>query len=341
MAGAAGNRIRRVNFLDLAAATLDSCRARIDEALPGVRQLQEAIDEHRRLLAAQIAGEMRAELVASRRPWESRLLAKTTSRWGLSPFALVLRVYQGIGGLLAGAMLYRARTPAQMALWGALGGMHSWRKSRQAKEDDRGLGRIAAGGFSAAELRKAAIIVEGYVSEAGLDRGAAQWNTVQSESQAAAADFVARASSDLETLVAELAKRRAGWFTRGCYELLLLAMLGAALFRLGKNFFYDSWLAEHPPPSSGWSSICRRGSGSSCGACCCFGHSAAGCGAACAPARPTCRGLAKLFVHRRHLCARGSRLPPRGTVPPRACGNPAGGERFAAGTGAQWAVGGR
>lgn len=246
MSGAAGGRIRRANFLELTADTLDSCRARIDEALPGVRQLHEAIEQQRGLLAKHIASEMRAELVASRRQWENRLLAKTASRWGLSPFSLVLRVYQGIGGLLAGALLYRARTPAQMALWGALEGVRTWRKSRQTRQADQAVDRVAAGGWDAAELRKASIIVEGYVAEAGLDRGAAQWSVVAAEAESAATGFVGRVSSELESLVAQLAQRHAGWFTRWRYELLLLAMLGMLLYRLGKNFFYDSWLAARP-----------------------------------------------------------------------------------------------
>ena len=251
MAGAAGNRIRRANFLDLTAEMLDACRSRIDEAMPQVLEVQAAVDEQRSLLAQRIAGEMRAELLANRRQWENRLLARTASRWGLSPFSLVLRLYQGIGGLFSGALLYRARTSAQMALWGALEGVRTWRKHRQSRQAEQGVHRATIGGFDSAELRKAAIIVDGYVAEAGLDRGAAQWETVVAEADLAAAGFVARVSAELESLVARLAQRRTGWFTRFCYETLLLAMLGLLLYRQGKNFFYDSWLAEHPLPVYG------------------------------------------------------------------------------------------
>jgi hypothetical protein len=251
MAGAAGNRIRRANFLDLVADTLDSCRRRVEEAMPAVRQLESAIEEQRAVLARQIAGEMQTELLASRRQWENRLLAQTASRWGFSPFALVLRVYQGIGGLLTGALLYRARTPAQVALWGAMQGARTWRRQRQNHQADRGVGRAAAGGWNAAELQKAAIIVEGYVSEAGLDRRAAQRETLAAEAETAAAGFVARVSADLESLIARLARRHTGWFTRWRYEILLIVMLGLLLYRLGKNFFYDSWLAAKPLPVYG------------------------------------------------------------------------------------------
>ncbi len=251
MSGATANRIRRANFLELTAAALAACTARIDEAMPRVGEVQTAIDEQRTLLARQIAGEMQAELLTNRRQWENRLLGQTASRWGLSPFALVLRVYQGIGGLLAGALLFRARTPAQMALWGALEGMRTWRKHQQTRQAGRGLDPAAAGGFDPAALHKAAIIVDGYVAEAGLDRGATQWPMVAAEAEAAAGGFVARVSAELESLVARLAARHAGWFTRSCYEVLLAAMLGLLLYRLGKNFFYDSWLALHPAPVYG------------------------------------------------------------------------------------------
>lgn len=251
MAGAAGSRIRRANFLDLTAETLDSCLARVEEAMPRVREVEAAIDEQRGLLARQITAEMQADLLANRRQWENRLLGKAASRWGFSPFSLVLRVYQGIGGLLSIALLRRARTPAQMALWGALEGIRTWRKHHETRQADRGLDQVAADGWDASELRKAAIIVEGYVAEAGLDRSAAQWNTVAAEAETAAGGFVVRVSAELESLIARLAERHTGWCTRLYYELLLAIMLGLLIFRLGKNFFYDSWLAEHPLPVCG------------------------------------------------------------------------------------------
>jgi hypothetical protein len=237
--------------LDLVADTLGSCRIRIDEALPRIQDVRTAVDEQRGLLARHLAGEMRTELLANRRQWENRLLAQTASRWGFSPFALVLRVYQGIGGLLAGALLYRARTPAQMALLGAMEGVHAWRRHLKNRQADQGIDRTASGAWDSAELRKAALIVEGYVSEAGLERRAAQWETVSAEAESAAKGFVMRVSADLESLVARLAKRHTGWCTRWRYELMLALMLGLLLYRLGKNFFYDSWLSDHHQPVFG------------------------------------------------------------------------------------------
>ena len=50
------------------------------------------------------------------------------------------------------------------------------------------------------------------------------------------------AGTELQGVISRLAARQAAWWKRWAYELALLAMLGAILFRLGKNYFYDSWL---------------------------------------------------------------------------------------------------
>ncbi|MBN2476476.1 MAG: GTPase domain-containing protein [Pirellulales bacterium] len=246
LAGTAAARIRRANFLDLVAQTLSRCRRRMDEAIGPVRATQAAIEQQRTRLAARLAEQMQGELLASRRPWENRLLGQVAARWGLSPFSLVLRVYQGLGGLLAGSLLFRARTPAQMALWGAVGGVRAWQKRRQQQQAEQSVDRAVAGCWDAGELRSAAIVLGGHAAEAGLQRQAAEYQTLAAEAEQAGAEFVARASGELESLVARLARRHCGWFTRCFYELLLCAMLGVVLYRLGKNFFYDSWLAADP-----------------------------------------------------------------------------------------------
>ena len=257
-AGAAAARIRRANFLDLAAQTLDACRKRLDRAMPAVEEIRTAIDQQRQQLSAQFARQMQTELLASRRPWESRLLGQVTSRWGLSPFSLVLRTYQGLGGLMSGALLYRARTPAQLALWGAVQGAQTWQKYRREAETRRGT-RSAAAGWDAAQLRSASLILEGYADEAGFPRSSAEMSTVAAEADGASVDFTAHLSRDLDTLIAKQAERHTGWFTRGRYELLLIAMLGLILFRLGKNFFYDSWLSPNPTPIWGVESYVAAG----------------------------------------------------------------------------------
>lgn len=243
LAGAAQVRIRRANFLDLAAETLERCRKRVEERLGDVDALRAAIESQRAALGANLAARMRADLLASRRQWEGRLLDRTASRWGLSPFALVLRLWQGLGGLLSGAMLYRARTPAQMALWGAVAGGQALGKRLRRPDAAAVADRAVSLCWTPSELRSAAIVLEGYARDAGLPRGAAGEEAVADEALAAQRQFVATAASEIDRLIDALAARHARWLPRIVYELLLIVFAGGLLFRLGKNFFFDSWLS--------------------------------------------------------------------------------------------------
>ncbi len=138
-----------------------------------------------------------------------------------------------------------------MALWGAFEGVRTWRRHQQNRTADRGVDRAA--GWEPAELRKAD------ADRRGLrDRGriwiAAAFRRTPSRGRSGDGRprrFVARASADLESLISRLAKRHTGWLTRWRYEILLLLVLGVLLYRGGKNFFYDSWLAPNPTPVFG------------------------------------------------------------------------------------------
>jgi hypothetical protein len=250
-AGAAAARIRRANFLNLAAQALESCRRRLDEAMGSVDNLRAAIEQERSGLSSVLAGQIRGELLAARRPWENRLLGQVASRWGFSPFSLVLRLYQGIGGLASGALLYRARTPAQLALWGVVEGARTWQKYRRNRQLQDRPSEMAAGGFDATQLRRAAVVLEGYATEAGLPKASLSMTTLTAEADAASLNFAARLSDSLDALISRQAERHTGWFTRLGYEMMLMAMLGFLLFRLGKNFFYDSWWPTPPAPMWG------------------------------------------------------------------------------------------
>ncbi|NLY00471.1 MAG: GTPase domain-containing protein [Rhodopirellula sp.] len=250
LAGAAATRIRRANFLDLMSETLDACEAHIREGLPSVRQVETAIGQQRAKLASQMAEQMRSELLGSRRQWETRLIGQIISRWGFSPFSMVLRIFQGLGGLLSSALLLRARTPAQVALWGAVQGTRTWQRRRQNRDADAAVTR-AVTGWDASALRSAAVVVDGYAMEAGLPRESTDPEAVAAEAAAAGRSFVADVSAELESIIDRVALRHTGWWTRWRYELLLLAMTGILLVRLAKNFFYDSWLAASPAPLYG------------------------------------------------------------------------------------------
>ncbi|MGQ9573963.1 MAG: GTPase [Thermoguttaceae bacterium] len=242
LTGTAAARIRRANLLDLVEQTLRWCAERLEGALPAVTALEEAIQSQRSRLASWLAGPMREELAASRRHWENRLLAQIASRWGLSPFAMLLRIHQGLGGLLFGALLLRARTPAQMALWGAIEGVRSWRRRRRDRQAASRAAQTLSSWLDPSELRAAALVLDGYAAEAGLAREAVSSEAVAAEAAAAGQAFLTSVSVELDGLIARLARQHTRWFTRWRYEILLVGMAGVLLYRPARNFFYDSWL---------------------------------------------------------------------------------------------------
>jgi len=246
LAGTAPARIRRANFLDLVDQALESCRRRIDQRLPEVRQLETAIDQQRSRLAAAAAGQIRSELLANRRSWENRLLGRVVACWGFSPWALVLRVYQGLGSLAFGTLLMRARTPAQMALWGTVQGVRSWRRRRSAGKAETKAVRAATAGWDQTELRAATLVLDGHAADAEVARDAARLPHVADEAAEAGSALVDDIGGQLESLLGRLARRHTGWFTRARYEFLFGAMLVVLVYRAGYNFFYASWFADPP-----------------------------------------------------------------------------------------------
>jgi len=251
LAGTAANRIRRANLVDLVEETLAACSRRMDEASGPVEQLLGAIHQQRARLAAQLSAQVRAELLAGRRQWESRLLGRVASRWGFSPLVLVLRVFQGLGGLLSGALLFRARTPAQVAVWGAVEGVRTWQKHRRSRQAETAADRLAAASWNPADLRSAALVIEGYASEAGLQRQSSSPETALAEATGAAEAFAGSVAAELDALVGRVAQQHTGWLVRWFYELALAAMLVVVLVRPAKNFFHDSWLKTPPEPLLG------------------------------------------------------------------------------------------
>jgi hypothetical protein len=257
LAGTAQTRIRRANFLDLVEETLALCRQRIDAALPAVDRLEAALHEQRQQLSQKLAASLRDELLASRRQWERRLLAEVASRWGFSPFSLVLRAYLGLGALFSGAALWRVRTPVQMALWGAMEGGRALRRRQQQKHSEAAGVRAVAWSWDEGQVRSAAVTLDGYAAEAGLGRDQLQPDAVLRQATQAGTQSIQQTSGQLQALVARQAQRHCGWFTRWRYELALFVMLGLLLYRLGRNFFWDSWLAvdlgvrDNPAPVLG------------------------------------------------------------------------------------------
>lgn len=241
LSGSAAARIRRANFLDLVAQSLEQCRDKIDQNLPAVEKLREATDKERDELVTELCDRLRKELPAGLREWEHRLVGETASRWGVSPMSLVLRAYHGVGSWVFGAMMMRARSPAQMALIGAVEAGRHIRRKRRGDKTEKLPQETLLSCWSDNRLSESTYALKGYVYEARISEDVLDRDTVLAESQAAGESIVASVSENLQEMIRRLAEKKSGWFTRFFYEFLLMVVIGAILFRLGKNYFYDSW----------------------------------------------------------------------------------------------------
>lgn len=246
LAGSAAGRIRRANVFDLVCDTLAACRKRLEEWQPKLEALRKALQQSRTKLAERLIARIQAELLASRRQWDQQVLGRVVARWGLSPFAWVLRVYQAFGVLVSGALLLRARSPAQVALWGLVEVARTVRSRRKRQQAAAGPQRVLAEVWGPVELRGAALVLEGFLADAGLSRQAASADTLQAEAAAAGQAFLAQVAAELDELVDRSAARHTGWWVRLRYELALAFMLVVLLYRPARNFFYDSWLRDPP-----------------------------------------------------------------------------------------------
>ncbi len=233
-------RIRQANFYGLAEETVDSCWDEITDQWTSVRKLRERISEERRRFGERLSQKMRDELIRDRRLWESRLVGRVASQWGFSPFSLVLRIYQGLGGILSGALLARARSIPQLAVWGAFEGIRSFRNWSQSKKAKQGPGASLIATWEESKLRESALILGGFAMDAHLPTMSCEPAFVLEESKKAGETFVGDIALELEKLCDFLARKNSRWWMRLIYETLFCAMLFFLLYRPAKNFFYDT-----------------------------------------------------------------------------------------------------
>jgi hypothetical protein len=241
LSGPAGNQIRWANLLDLMRATLDECESRLQAAAPAVRELIDVVEKQRAELAALMARRLEGELLDNRRHWENRLINEVAGQWGMSPFSLVLRVYGGLGALIANASLLRVRSTAQLVIWGAWQGQQAASRRRDERDADEAPRRAVGQAWDEVQLQSAALVVDGYAHEAGLPRSDDQDTPLIDEASHAADGFLDHATFDLQSLVSRLARKHARSLTRIGYELALGGLLVYLMGRLGWNFFYESW----------------------------------------------------------------------------------------------------
>lgn len=241
-------RIRRGNLFGVVQATLDRINTELAGHAHHVKALEDQLQAQRQALSTRLTTRLQDELLVSRGLWERRVMGQIAQLWGFSPFALVLRAYYSQASLVASWTLMRAQSSAQLALWGAVHGTRWLASRRQESTGEDQVERLAALQISDAELREAQIVIEGYARAAKLDRTAAdlKLSTLKHSAAAAEDEFWAFARQRLDDAILQTARRRSGLMARIGYEVVFAILPLYLLARIGKNFFYDSWILEKP-----------------------------------------------------------------------------------------------
>ena len=242
-------RIRRANVLDLLEAGLGRCVEIMHAHDEPLLELKNAMVAQRDQLSQRMAQRLETELLASHRLWERRLLAAVIDHWGMSPFSLLLRAYHGLGSILASSAFFRVRSSAQLAILGAMQGARWLEDKRKEQAAESTLHRLSHFGLDDSLLREAEIVIDGHVSAAGMSRAAKKDHSIdQLRKQAVAVEdhFVEDAGERIEEVIADLSRRNSRWYVRWIYELLFLIFVGFVLYRVGRNFFVDSFMYDLP-----------------------------------------------------------------------------------------------
>ena len=240
-------RIRRANLIDLVQSSVDFCDREVAAVEPQVVEFKQALDEQCTRVTQSLSGKLRDELMTSQNLWERRLLSRVTSIWGFSPFSSILRFYNGLGSFIASFSFFRARTSIQMALIGAMQGGRWLKSMAQEQEAESNLDRISTMAIDDNSLREAQLVVDGYVRSCGLraPRGdGGSLDLLRRQAARMETQFLGDAGRRVDEIIDRQAQKHSGPFTRFRYELLFIAYIAFILFRVGKNFFYDSFAAQ-------------------------------------------------------------------------------------------------
>ncbi|MEZ5944686.1 MAG: GTPase [Planctomycetaceae bacterium] len=237
--------IRRANVIDLVQVALQRCSQILIEKQEAVAGLESALETQKQRLTQRMAERLEETLLRGRNLWERRLVSEVCDTWGMSPFSSALRTYNGFGSLLSSLSLFRVRSAAQMALLGAVQGI-SWSKDAS-QEQPAQPGPEAASHFGLDDslLREAGIVIEGHVQEANFSRELltpTSPENLRAQAAAVEAGFVSDAAQRVDKTIRELANNNSRWWVRFGYEVLFILYIAFVLFRMGKNFFYESFI---------------------------------------------------------------------------------------------------
>lgn len=239
--------VRRANLIDLLEESLSVCRRNYDQQLPAVRRLREVLEEQKQSIRKSLTEQLRHELLLNRSLWERRLLNAVTDIRGFSPFSTALRLYNGLGSILASFSFFRARSSAQMALIGAMQGAR-WLKTRVQEQDaDSALDRLAGFSLTDQQLQESRMIVSGYLRSAQITEGSGsgqrEMNHLRQQAAHVEDQFLGDARRSIDELIERLAEEHCTPRLQTVYEGLLLSYLVFIIARIGYNFFWSSFLA--------------------------------------------------------------------------------------------------
>src|SRR5580704_7673876 len=243
-------RVRRANLVDLLHAALVHCRAHLGENDAALQHLEAALEVQHEKLLHSMADHLGRELRQSSHLWERRLLGAVTDVWGFSPFSSLLRLYNALGGLIASLTLFRARSSAQIALVGVAQGFRWMRTKHQEQAAESRLQHLTSTSADDNTLREAQLLIAGYVKSARFDPALVQagtLDTLRGEAIELEEKFLQDAGRRIDEVIDELVVQNSSWFTRTRYEVFFAIYPLFVLYRVGKNFFYDSLVHNVEP----------------------------------------------------------------------------------------------
>ncbi|MFH5804448.1 GTPase, partial [Alienimonas sp. DA493] len=236
--------VRRANLLDLLHGALDRADANVRQRRPALDAVGEKLAEEREALTAAMTGRLKEELLGNPGVWERRLADAVATAWGVSPFSISLRFYNGIGGYITSSSLFRARNAAAVALVGATMAGQKLRDYHAGNAADAGLDQLGAFGQDDGLLRDARFRLQGFTADAGLPGELLTLTDEQIRDQGVAAEgrFLEGVRGKVEALIKKLAAKNSRTPVRLWYEILLLSLPTIILLRAAKNFFWDTFL---------------------------------------------------------------------------------------------------